>query len=330
MQMALVSDEIIWRHGVDPDEGFGVGIMDKRSNRYGNEHQSDQPEEWAQIAVSHGRGWKARGRSGLTNSSSATEAGEDRLNHEEEPAASLCSLERVVRPAPTERLVNVDRRPTGGGMRALPPGEGERSRRQPPKANRDCGTNGSGRALRTNGSGPAIGEPHARDSGPNELKLSDRHRRRKAWDAKRTGTPVPVRWSAWLGPRLQSGRPERGTTIPVTAGRTRAMEPPARAMTPEAGATKPPEPATDRPARATGPPARATKLPAHATESPEPATETPARATEAKARVGDDPLRLKTATQGLTNSSSATGTGEVKLDQQRRRERRCLFAGARG
>ena len=35
---------------------------------------------------------------GLTDSSSATEAGEDRLNHEKEPAASLCSLERVVRP----------------------------------------------------------------------------------------------------------------------------------------------------------------------------------------------------------------------------------------
>ena len=34
---------------------------------------------------------------GLTNSSSATETGEDRLNHEKEPAASLCSLERVVR-----------------------------------------------------------------------------------------------------------------------------------------------------------------------------------------------------------------------------------------
>ena len=32
----------------------------------------------------------------LTNSSSATEAGEDKLNHETEPAASLCSLERVV------------------------------------------------------------------------------------------------------------------------------------------------------------------------------------------------------------------------------------------
>ena len=36
-------------------------------------------------------------RSRLTLSSSATEAGEDRLNHGTDPAASLCSLERVVR-----------------------------------------------------------------------------------------------------------------------------------------------------------------------------------------------------------------------------------------
>ena len=36
-------------------------------------------------------------RSRLTNSSSATEAGEDRLNHGKKPTASLCSLERVVR-----------------------------------------------------------------------------------------------------------------------------------------------------------------------------------------------------------------------------------------
>ena len=34
----------------------------------------------------------------LTNSSSATEAGDDRLNHETDSPASLCSLERVVRP----------------------------------------------------------------------------------------------------------------------------------------------------------------------------------------------------------------------------------------
>ena len=40
---------------------------------------------------------------GLTNSSSATEAGEEGCNHGKDLTASLCSLERVVRPAPTER-----------------------------------------------------------------------------------------------------------------------------------------------------------------------------------------------------------------------------------
>ena len=48
---------------------------------------------------------------GLTDSSSATEAGEDRRKHGKELAASLCSLERVVRPAPTEGLL--DRRNSG-------------------------------------------------------------------------------------------------------------------------------------------------------------------------------------------------------------------------
>ena len=43
---------------------------------------------------------------GLTDSSSATEAGEDRLNHGTDPAASLCSLERVVRHPPTEGFLD--------------------------------------------------------------------------------------------------------------------------------------------------------------------------------------------------------------------------------
>ena len=65
-------------------------------------------------------------RVGLTNSSSATEAGEDRLNHREDPNASLCSLERVVRPAPTERLWTAGKegRPTGGGMTGAAAGKG--------------------------------------------------------------------------------------------------------------------------------------------------------------------------------------------------------------
>ena len=62
----------------------------------------------------------------LTNPSSATEAGKEGRNHEREPAASLCSLERVVRPAPTERT---ERGPTctpAGERRALPPERRER------------------------------------------------------------------------------------------------------------------------------------------------------------------------------------------------------------
>ena len=34
---------------------------------------------------------------------------------------------------------------------------------------------------------------------PNELKLSDRHRRSQAWSTEKSRPPVPVRWSAWLG-----------------------------------------------------------------------------------------------------------------------------------
>jgi hypothetical protein len=45
----------------------------------------------------HG-GWVA----GLTNSSSATEAGHARADYEETPVASLCSLERVVRGRPLQ------------------------------------------------------------------------------------------------------------------------------------------------------------------------------------------------------------------------------------
>ena len=49
----------------------------------------------------------------LTNPSSATEAGEDRSNDSKTGCtASLCSLERVVRPAPTERLCSPEEHAT--------------------------------------------------------------------------------------------------------------------------------------------------------------------------------------------------------------------------
>ena len=43
--------------------------------------------------------------------------------------ASLCSLERVVRPAPTERWGTWTDVDSGGGMRALPPERDERRNR---------------------------------------------------------------------------------------------------------------------------------------------------------------------------------------------------------
>ena len=51
---------------------------------------------------------------------------------------------------------------------------------------------------------------YARDSGPNELKLSDRHRRSQACQAEKSRPPVPVRWSALLGPRPRSAGRRNG------------------------------------------------------------------------------------------------------------------------
>ena len=48
---------------------------------------------------------QSRAEERLTNSSSATEAGEGGRNHGKEPAASLCSLERVVRGRPRRKGV---------------------------------------------------------------------------------------------------------------------------------------------------------------------------------------------------------------------------------
>ena len=55
---------------------------------------------------------------------------------------------------------------------------------------------------------------------PNGLKLSDRHRRRKGWKNRKDSPALPVRWSAWLGPRLQSGR--TWTDVDSGGGRTGA------------------------------------------------------------------------------------------------------------
>ena len=83
---------------------------------------------WKRVGVVQGKtlvgvvGHKARSR--LTAPSSATEAGEDRRNHGTEPAASLCSLERVVRPSPgTESIDDVEHETSlqQGGKQEKPP-----------------------------------------------------------------------------------------------------------------------------------------------------------------------------------------------------------------
>ena len=61
---------------------------------------------------------------GLTESSSATEAGEDRLWTRRGRTASRCSLERVVRPAPTERMARTVDGDSGGGTTGAPAGQG--------------------------------------------------------------------------------------------------------------------------------------------------------------------------------------------------------------
>ena len=65
-----------------------------------------------------------------------------------------------------------------------------------------------------NGNQRAARQQRKRDSGPNELKLSDRGWPRKTKQAEKTRRPASVRWSAWLGPRLQSG----GTGTRVDTG----------------------------------------------------------------------------------------------------------------
>ena len=194
---------------------------------------------------------------GLTKPSSATEAGEARLDCEKTPAASLCSLERVVRPVEREPSdpCGIDPVPAGtkagpmgrgcapagrgcapAGGRTLPVGarldpagrrwrpgreEGRPGRENAsPGRGRDSAGGGTARPGREkvrpgreNGCGdgenafPGGGNDspgRENDCWPNGLKLSDRGWPRKTWIAEKTGRPASVRWSAWLGPRLQS------------------------------------------------------------------------------------------------------------------------------
>ncbi len=79
---------------------------------------------------------------GLTNPSSATGTGEARLDYKKRRNAGACSLERVVRSAPTERT-NGNTPPTGGGMRVLPLGKDERRKRRTGTGDVLTGANGN-------------------------------------------------------------------------------------------------------------------------------------------------------------------------------------------
>ena len=167
-----------------------------------------------------------------------------------------------------------------------------------------------------NGDTLAIGAPERRSCWPNELKLSDRHRRRKAKSTEKGWPPVPVRWSAWLGrgpgqkapkraKRAEKGQKPRGKALvprgkaPVPRGKGavpggKARVPPGKALVPRG---KPPVP-------------------------------------PGKARVpggtGAVPRGKGGKPNGLTPPSSATEAGEARRNQQGRADRQPLFAGARG
>ena len=115
--------------------------------------------------------WEER----LTNSSSATGTGEARLDYEEKQNAGACSLERVVRPAPTERFWTAGKE--GHGSRR---GNEGRCRRK--RMNGGTGWLKEEACRQRNGNTLSIEEPHARDSGPNELQAQRRRlAKQEAW-----------------------------------------------------------------------------------------------------------------------------------------------------
>ncbi len=150
---------------------------------------------------------------------------------------------------------------------------------------------------------------------PNELKLSDRHRRRKAKRSEKTGAPVPVRWSAWLGrPPTEglwnAGKEGRGYRR-GNDGRCRREW--------RSGGTGWPERKdglTGRPERASGGCwlELGTGVP--------PATKGAGTGSPSK----NPPGRIA----GLTISSSATAHGDARRGLQKRRDRHEPFAGAPG
>ena len=99
------------------DVDSGGGMMGAAAGKARTEERTGRKEERAgrangdRLAI----GNPTRETQGLTDSSSATEAGEKRLNHGTSPTASLCSLERVVRGR--QRVFGSGARTCGSGGR---------------------------------------------------------------------------------------------------------------------------------------------------------------------------------------------------------------------
>ncbi len=197
----------------------------------GNSAASRAVGKWLEIANSTGISemfLMAVWNWSLTDSSSATAGGQTR---QKEPACPRRSLERVVRPAPTERT-NVDQRGAGGRVMGA---AGRKGRTEEATCRKEGRADGMARA-RTgvgwlNGNPRAARQQRISGSGPNDLKLSDRHRRSKAKQAEKTRTPVPVRWSARLGRPPTEGLWKAATKD--VAGRAQAQ---ANDLAPGAGA----------------------------------------------------------------------------------------------
>ena len=173
----------------------------------------------------------------------------------------------------------------------LPPGKADRSERRTRRQSMATERTGTNVPAKLNG----------RRRAPNGLKLSDRHRRRKGWKNRKELTAGACSLERVVRPpayRGASGPPELRTWTPAGEGgccrRDRLTE------------------AEDEPEGWTGRRTNGNRLDCGGA-----GTRVPSKNTPAKPR-------------GLTLSSSATGTGDARLDNEKRRQRRCLFAGARG
>ena len=135
--------------------------------------------------------------------------------------ASLCSLERVVRPAPTERMARRTDGDPGGGMMGAAAGKGRTEER----TGLDDGPAGRRTGTRVNVEEREHAHPRRtprKDSGPNGLKLSDRGWRSKGWKNKKDATASLCSLQRVVRPpayRGVSGPPEGPMWTPAGEGR---------------------------------------------------------------------------------------------------------------